>query len=95
MKIQKFGIDRWEGYKRMSAISMPAQYVAARENGFPCDNPPCVFPTDGKYTWIKGRTKGKWIYGVKNKKGKYEYELRYDEGPGDNKWMGPMFCPCP
>jgi len=64
-----------------------ADYKEHRFNGnaldFKNNNP----PYDGKITWIKGRVKGDKVYGVKKAKGKYEYEVRYDEGPGDRKWM--------
>jgi predicted Ser/Thr protein kinase len=44
-------------------------------------------PFDGKITWIKGEVRGDYVYGVKNAKGEYEYECRYDEGPKDREWM--------
>jgi hypothetical protein len=46
-------------------------------------------PYDGKIIWLKGRVLmgGDYVHGVKNVNGKYEYEVRYDEGPKDRKWM--------
>jgi|GEM_PF-1883150 len=44
-------------------------------------------PYDGKVTWIKGKVRKKYVYGVKNAKGEYGYECRYDEGPKDREWM--------
>ena len=46
-----------------------------------------LIPGDGKISWIKGEGSGKWIYMVKNAEGQYEYECRYDEGPGDRAFM--------
>jgi len=67
-------------------------YKEKRMNGWDADAPREKYrfkypPEDGKYTWIKGRVEGDYVYGVKNAKGEYEYELRYDEGPGDRAWM--------
>jgi len=44
-------------------------------------------PFDGKWTWTKGRVEGDLVYGEKRADGRYDYELRYDEGEGDRKSM--------
>jgi len=51
------------------------------------DAPCTCSPTDGSVTWVKGEIKGGYVYGVKEGDGKYHYECRYDEGPGDKLWM--------
>ncbi len=67
-----------------------------RNNGTDADNlaggVKGSIPEDGKYTWIKGAVKDDRVYGVKIKQGfmkfaKYEYEVRYDAGPGDLAWF--------
>ena len=97
MKTQTFGEarDNYDGTpptlvpvcRRGYARAGRADYKFKRENGTDADNPDWKFPEDGKITWIKGRVKGEYVYGVKNKDGEYEYEVRYDEGTGDRKWM--------
>jgi flagellar biosynthesis GTPase FlhF len=64
-------------------------YRSNRENGDVCDSPQKPFPSDGTYTWMKGEKKsnfGGLIFG-KREGNNVAYELRYDEGPGDKKWM--------
>jgi hypothetical protein len=66
-----------------------ADYRNKRLNGDEnMDAPQYSLPADGKITWIKGRAEENYIYGVWNSNSHdYEYECRYDEGPGDKKWM--------
>ena len=99
MKTQTFGIytceTAWHLYTIFpglaSVVSEPASvadYRAKRENGTDSDNPDTKFPQDGKITWIKGTVKDDgYVYGVKENDGYYHYEVRYDEGEGDKKWM--------
>jgi tRNA A-37 threonylcarbamoyl transferase component Bud32 len=62
-----------------------------RENGTDEDSPKnLLLKYDGKYTWLKGKIKGDYVYGVKNKEESqrseydyYDYEVRYDAGPKD------------
>ena len=74
-------------YSTVMAAPCRAAYKSKRENGTDADNPDWKFPQDGTITWIKGRVEGEYVYGVKDKDGEYEYEVRYDEGTGDSKWM--------
>ena len=67
-----------------------------RENGSSSDTAPGSgkAPRDGNYTWIKGSVGcdvvsgvKDAVWGVKNEGGYYEYEVRYDAGPGDLAWF--------
>ena len=63
---------------------LPRGWVRARLNGGrSVEEAGEEIPKDGKYTWIKGRVKGDYVYGVKEADGNYHYEVRYDAGPGD------------
>jgi hypothetical protein len=58
-----------------------------RENGSESDNPSQIPMEDGKHTVVIGSMGvGGYIYGVKNGN-KYEYKIRYDQGPGDKAWF--------
>lgn len=70
----------WAGFAYLA-------FEEKRKNGNKHDNPLRKKPKDGNYTWIKGEMKNNNVYGIKNAKGSYEYEIRYDPGPGDKKWM--------
>jgi len=97
MKTQTFGVERGSlTFCNLSLLhhriaylrcqSAGGDYKKHRFNGTQedkRDNP----PYDGKITWRKGRVEEGYVFGVKNIKGEYEYEVRYDEGPKDKEWM--------
>jgi len=90
MKTQTFGIDHkyivYRGWAppdpltyspaRTSAVS---SYRMCRENGEEQDNPWWDFPEDGTFKWTQD-------WGSDPNPDCY-YTVRYDEGPGDRKWM--------
>ena len=67
--------------------SSRSSYVMCRGNGESYDDPPRPFPEDGNFTWIKGHSDGSHVHGVKEADGEYHYEVRYNQGPGDEAWM--------
>lgn len=74
----------WDGKNSPRCVYKDHRFNGSQED-FKKNNPP--YDVDGKITWIKGDVRGDYVYGVKNAEGKFEYEVRYDEGKGDRKWM--------
>jgi len=65
------------------------RYKELRFNGSQKDFENYSPPYDGEFTWIQGREEGLNVYGEKATgiTPVYEYEVQYDEGPNDRKWM--------
>jgi len=93
MKTQKFGV--WFSTARVSvyclseqpcaSIAARSDYKKKRNNLVDSDEGEPKF--DGNYTWTKGRVRGDRVYGDKRADGRYDYEVRYNEGSGDMAWM--------
>lgn len=91
LKTQTFGIVKGCQKKQYFGgvpINPIPNYRLNRENGTDEDSPKWKFPADGTTTWIKGRLdRGCYVYGHSDGDKCYKYEVRYDEGKLDKKWM--------
>jgi hypothetical protein len=97
MKTQSYG--SYSGACSLEYLGILAWYWSmsvggfedARKNGNDDDKPKNLdIKYDGKYTWIKGEVKEDDVYGIKNKDGDYEFEVRYDAGPEDLAYFEAM-----
>ena len=94
MKSQYFGVATaqpcffWQPFDPVAHClwNVRHDFKGKRMNGNESDNSLQKMPEDGKYTWVKGRVDGKYVHCVRNGNN-YEYEVRYDQGPGDKAWM--------
>lgn len=98
MKTQNYGIVTEEGsgyspefpvrliYCELQNMALK-NYRQERENGDESDDPTWNFPHDGQYICVHGRVEGNYIYGERREDGHYYWEVRYDAGSNDKKWM--------
>ena len=94
MKVSTRALSHYTSYPPRHRLR-PTRRAAAtfkenRMNGDVCDSPKTTFPCDGRGVWVKGEEADGCVYGIKESDGKYHYECRYDEGPGDKLWMEEM-----
>lgn len=98
MKIQTYGVYKDYTDVIPDCISMRADvfengsikdYRKKRLNGNEKDDvPPTPLPEDGEHTLVHGYRRGNWIHPVEVANHRhFRFEVRYDEGEGDKRWM--------